>query len=120
MESHHVFTIMTLYLLPTDSAGRAERDACFKEYFEKLVMKNQYVIHEQSMIHYYTDDSREFVIIDEYASWDDIDKANDRVDELAKLAWPDSKKRQEFFNKFNSFFSYHKDAIYGEVPGMTK
>ena len=115
-----ITTINTQYMLPADSAGVAERTALVKEYFDKVTMKNQYIIHEWSMVHYYTDDSREFVTIDEFASWDDVAKADARFSELEKQAWPDGKQRKAFLDKMSKYFSYHKDAIYHPLDGMTK
>lgn len=118
--SSHVITINTQYMIPTDSAGRAERTALAKEYFDKVTSKNQYIIHEWNMVHYYTDDSREWVTIDEFATWADIDKANDRFGELEKLAWPDAKARAAYFAKSDKYYSSHKDAIYHAVEGLSK
>ena len=116
----HIITINTQYMLPTDSAGRAERNALMKDYFEKVTMKNQYIIHESTMTHYYTDDSRELVTIDEFASWADVEKASDRFAELEKQAWPDAKQLDAMMKKMDKYVSYHKDGIYHSMTGMSK
>ena len=117
----HLFHVHTWYMVAgMDSTDRANRDALLKEYFEKVDMKNEFILHTWSMTHYYTEDSREYVTVSEYASWDAIDKANNRSDELAKQAWPDAQKRKEFMKKMNGYFTYHKDAIYHSLPGMMK
>ena len=117
----HLFHVNTQYMVPgLDDAGRAERDAMLKEYGEKVTKKNQYILHQWVMVHYYSEDSREFVTIHEYATWADIDKANERSDELEKAAWPDEQKRNAFTKKMSSYFSSHKDAIYHEMPMMGK
>ena len=116
----HIVTINTAYMLPVDSAGRAELRGLLKEYFDKVVSRNEFIIHEWTMVHYYTDDSRELVTISEFANWADVDKANDRSTALEQAAWPDPKKRMEFDKKRASYISYHKDAIYHALPGMSK
>lgn len=117
----HVYHILTWYMVTgLDSVSRSERDAMLKEYSTKVTMKNEYVIHTWSMTHFFTDDSREFVTITEYANWADVEKANDRDTELIKQAWPNTQKRKDFMKKLTGYFSYHKDAIYGALPNLTK
>ena len=119
--ANHLFHVNTWYMVPgLDSVAQAEKDATLKEYFEKVDKKNQYIVHQWSMQHYYTDDSREYVTVSEYATWADIDKANERSGELEKQAWPDAQKRKEFIKKMNSFFTTHKDAIYHGLPNLVK
>ena len=119
--SDHVFHVNTTYqVIGLDSTQRAERNAILKEYHEKVTMKNPYILHVWTMTHYYSDDSREFVTMYEYAKWDDIDKANEKDGELERQAWPDAKQRAEFMKKMNSYFTYHKDAIYHGIPAVMK
>jgi hypothetical protein len=117
--TEHVFHINTSYMTPGMSdAAIEERNAMMKEYHEKVDMKNEFVLHQWNMVHYYSEDSREFVTVTEYASWTDIDKGNKRIEELEKLAWPDAKKREEVKRKMQSYFTSHKDAIYHGLPLM--
>lgn len=121
MNSDHIFHVNTSYMVTgQDSAARAERDAMLKEYFTKVTMKNEFVIHQNNMVHFYSEDSREFVTVTEYANWGDILKAADRDEELEKQAWPDAKKRAEFLKKMNGNFTHHKDAIFHGLPGQSK
>ena len=117
----HVFHVVTWYAeTGLDSTARAERMAVLKEYHDKVTMKNEFVLHTWSMGHFFTEDSREFVSIYEYATWADITKAFDRDGELEKQAWPDPKQRETFLKKMNGFFTHHKDAIYNGAPMLTK
>ena len=119
--SNHLYYVNTQYMVSgMDSIARAQRDAMLKEYFEKVDMKNEYIIHEWNMQHYFSEDSREFITIFEYATWADIDKAGDRSTELEKMAWPDTQKRNEFLKKLNGYFTSHKDAVYHSLPKMLK
>jgi hypothetical protein len=118
---NHIFHVSTSYMMTgMDSSSRAERDAILQEYHEKVTMKNQYVLHQWTMTHFFTEDSREFVTISEFAAMSDIEKSFDRDDELEKLAWPDAKKRAEFMKKMNGYFTYHKDAIFNGYPKLVK
>jgi hypothetical protein len=117
----HVYHVTTLYMVPgMDSIARAERDAVLKEYHDKVTMKNELILHSWSMQHFFSEDSREFLIINEYANWSDIDKANDRGIALENKAWPNQKQRAAFLTKMDSYFTGHKDAIYNGFPNLTK
>src|SRR6186997_887863 len=92
-----VFSVQTRYLdHMMDSTERAQLIGMLQEYHTKVTMKNELVISEKSMWHFYTDDSREFVTITEYADWSSIEKSGDRDEELEKQAWPDVKQRSDF------------------------
>jgi len=116
----HQFTIQTRYMIPMSPAERTELGGLLKEYFDKVTSKNEFILHQWNMNHHYTDDSREFLTINEYANWDDIVKAADHNAELEKIAWPDEKKLGEFMKKMASFFTYHKDGIFNGMLDMTK
>ncbi|MES2431982.1 MAG: hypothetical protein V4556_13695 [Bacteroidota bacterium] len=120
-QTNHVFHVATFYMAGNmDSAARAESVATFKEYMTKVTMKNQYIVHQTNMVHFFTEDSREFVIVTEYANWGDIEKSFDLDNELEKQAWPDAAKRAAFMKKMSSYFTHHKDAIFSGLPGLTK
>lgn len=117
----HIYHVNTWYMVTgLDSMARAERDVVLKEYLTKVTMKNELVIHQTMMTHFFTEDSREFVTITEYANFGDIEKAFDRDGQLEKQAWPDEQKRKDFMKKMNSYFTYHKDAIYHGMPSLMK
>lgn len=119
--SPRIYHVATFYVVQgLDSIARAGRSAILKEYHDKVTMKNELILRSWSMGHYFSEDSREFVTINEYANWNDLDKAATRDDELAKKAWPNSKQRMDFMNKLDSYFTGHKDAIYTGLPNLTK
>ena len=116
----HEFTIQTRYMIPMSAADRTEMEGLMKEYFDKVTSKNEFILHQWNMNHHYTDDSRELITINEYASWDDIDKAGARNTELAKQAWPDENRRNDFMGRMARFFTHHKDGIFNAMPDLTK
>lgn len=116
-----IFTIQTQFAKSImDSTERATLAAMLEEYHTKVTMKNELILSEQTMWHFWTEDSRELVTISEYADWSSIEKAGDRSGELEKQAWPDAKQRADFMKKMNSYFSHHKDAIYRGLPKLKK
>ena len=116
-----IYTVQTQYAKSMmDSTERATLAALLEEYHTKVTMKNEFVLSEKTMWHFWTEDSREIVTISEYADWNSIEKAGDRSSELEKQAWPDAKQRADFMKKMNGYFSHHKDAIYRGLPKLNK
>jgi len=119
----------TLYLTATtmhwnpnlEKFSQDEWKAIEKEYFDKVVMKNELIVGSNVVTHYFTADNTEIIFVSLYESWDAIDKAWTRSQELAKQAWPDEKKRKDFFEKKGSYYDkHHSDEIYATIPGVKK
>lgn len=88
-----------------------------KEYFQKVTQKNDLIVGSNVLVHYYTNDNSEMMFVTTYKTWDDIEKAGDRNNELAKAAWPDEAVRKAYFKKQSSFYtSLHSDEIYSILP----
>jgi hypothetical protein len=83
-----------------------------KEYFEKVTAKNDLIMTSNVLVHYYSADNSEVWFSTTYRTWEDIDKADAKTDELVKAAWPDEAKRTEFFKKRNAMYtSEHRDEM---------
>jgi hypothetical protein len=83
-----------------------------KEYFDKVISKNEFIMGSDVLAHYYTPDNSEVLFVALYKSWEDIEKADERSAELEKLAWPDSAKRVEGRQKAQSYYTrMHSDEI---------
>lgn len=98
-------------------------NAANKEYMSKLVVPNKDVVSQNGLMHFYTPDNRDFVIMTEYKDWASIDKSGATQDELAKKNWPDEKKRRELFRQSNMMFDNnagHSDEIYQEYKQFRK
>lgn len=88
-----------------------------KEYFEKVTLKNDLILRTNVLVHFYTNDNSEVLFVTAFRSWEDIEKAGVKDNELAIAAWPDSVKRRAFFDKQNSFYtSKHSDEIRSIAP----
>ena len=89
-----------------------------KEYLEKVTKKNEYVQTAGFFMHLYTATSLESKYVQSYASWADIEKAQDRNVELEKLAWPDEATRKAFLQNRQSFYQdLHSDELYVPLAG---
>jgi hypothetical protein len=119
-EEPHIFTITTLKSIMPDGGSVAERDSLLSFLFENADKKNDKLISERNIVHYYTNDSQEWIIVSEYKNWADVELAGKMDDELMKKAIPDEKKRQEFNRKLGRYFPSHGDRILTERPKLRK
>jgi hypothetical protein len=88
-----------------------------KEYFDKVTLKNELVLGSGIYVHHFTPDNTELLSVNVYGSWDDIDKASERNEELAKEAWPDMSDRKAYFSKRDAYYAdEHSDEIYVSMP----
>src|SRR6185436_18518058 len=85
-----------------------------KEYYDKIESKSKLLIGHSVERHAWGSHGATICIINEFATWADIEKFNvEETEELAKAAWPDEKARQAFMDKMDSYLSpYHQDEIY--------
>jgi len=89
-----------------------------KEYLQKVVSKNEYILSASYYTHLFSSDNTEVLYVQTYPSWEAMDKAADRAEELAKQAWPDEKARGKFFKNRDDYMSVnHSDEIYAPIDG---
>ncbi|MEP1490211.1 MAG: hypothetical protein ABJK28_17465 [Algibacter sp.] len=89
-----------------------------KEYFDKVTMKNEYIMGASMYLHNMTADNTEFITAQTFASWEDIGKFGERTKALEKEAWPDEAERKAFLKNLNSYYANeHSDEIYAPIPG---
>ncbi len=89
-----------------------------KEYLQKVTSKNEYITSSSFYTHLFTPDNSEVLSVQTYPSWEAINKAAQRNEELAKQAWPDENARNAFFKKLDDYFSVkHSDEIYAPIDG---
>lgn len=116
----HYYTITTWKIEIPQDGSRKEFNNLMKEWYEKITSKNDKIISERIMRHSSGSDLRDVVVITEYASWNDIDAAQKKQEELVEAAWPDKEQRQAFFKTFNKYSTTHSDEIYQETPSLRK
>ena len=109
-------TVTTLYWNMDREASDNDDDNNWmeieKEYKEKVTMKNEYIQNTGYFVHLYSPTNLETIYVQTYASWADIEKAQERNGELEKEAWPDEAARKAFLDNRNSFYQdFHSDEI---------
>ena len=116
----HYYTITTWKLkVPADGSG-AEMNELFKEWYDNVTSKNDKVLSQKVLRHSSGSDLRDWVVITEYASWNDIDAAGDEQSRLVQEAWPNEDDRSAWFAKFGKYVVTHSDEILQERPELTK
>jgi hypothetical protein len=114
------YTVTTWKISIPEGGSNAEFNKIMKEWYDKVVSKNEKIISERVMRHQSGGDGRDWVFITEYANWNDINEAGNRQNELVQEAWPNEDERREFFRKFFSYTDTHSDEIMQEVSGLRK
>ncbi|WP_157503097.1 hypothetical protein [Mangrovimonas xylaniphaga] len=94
-----------------------EWKAVEKEFLDKVTSKNEHVVAAGFYLHRMTPDNTELLYVQAFPTWNDIDLAANRNDELIKEAWSSESARKAFFEKRNKYYSpYHSDEIYATMP----
>ncbi len=101
-----------------ENFDKSEWIAVEKEFLDKVVKKNEFIQGSSVYLHRYTPDNSEIIFVSAYDSWEDIEKAEKRSQELAKEAWADESKRKAYFkNKDAYYVMNHSDEIYAPIGG---
>jgi len=88
-----------------------------KEYFDKVIMKNDLIIGSGVYFHYFTPDDSEVLLVSIYENWADIEKATQITGKLIDEAWPNLEEKSNFLKKQNNHYEdQHSDEIYVSLP----
>jgi len=118
-EQGHIFVVTTWKTVMPEGGSAAERDSLLTELFNAR-KSNPKVLSQLELQHHWGNDSRDWVVVTEYASMADIDEADKMNQELDRKKWPDDKKRAKFWKAIGKYFDYHSDEIYMEMPELRK
>lgn len=100
---------------PQNGSAR-ELDSLTTVFAENCLAKNEYVVNYKIIRHFWGKDNRDFLQIVEVKSWEDVEKANSRINELFREHWSTPEARKKFNDANNKYFTgKHSDEIYSEV-----
>lgn len=120
-DSPHVYTVTTTQFIFPDGGSIAEWDSLNTLYMDNVINKNEFIISQRALRHMWGANSEDLVYITEYASFADIEKAQDRNTELFQEAWATSEERQAYNSAVGNYFgNFHSDEIYQEVTKQRK
>ncbi len=113
----HVFVMTNYERAFPDNGTNRELDSLTVSLNNIIFGKeNEYVVSHKTVRHFWGHDSRDFVEIIELKSFDDVDKAFEKTNELFKKAFPTKEARDAFNKAYNKYFTgKHSDEIYSEV-----
>lgn len=116
-----IVSVAKLHLLWPEDGSQRQRDSLISIYVSKVIRNNALIVSHMELTHWWTSDSRDYLVIETFNKFEDIAKANDMNAELEKKAWPDEKQRKAFMDAMNKYFeNWHGDMLMREVPGATK
>lgn len=107
-----------IYYVKTNKMGT--EGSGYKEYFENVTMKNQFIKGFHSMRHRWGSNSQDALEVFILDSFGDIEKSFDENTKLEDAHWTDKAKGDEFFKKYTKLFAGHSDAIYRNIPSLEK
>jgi len=116
----HFYSVTTWKISVPADGSNSELNELFKEWYEKITSKNDKVLSQKVLRHVTGSDMRDWVVISEYASWNDMDAAGDMQSKLVEEAWPNEDDRSAWFAKFGKYTVTHSDEILQEKPELTK
>ena len=114
------YTITTWKISIPEGGSNSDLNEILKEWRDKIVTKNDKILSQKVLRHQSGADSRDLVVITEYASWNDIDAAGDEQGRLVQEAWPNEDDRRAWFAEFNKYTDMHSDEILVGNPELGK
>jgi hypothetical protein len=104
-----------------DGGSGVKRDSLIAIYNANVTNKNEYVLSHREYRHFYTPNSTDYVIVEEYKDLASMEKANEMTAQLEDKAWPDKMKKQAFLDAMNAYFeNWHGDGIFTTNPKLSK
>ncbi len=109
--------VMTRYELAfPDNWNGAELDSLTNEYCKYCLANNEYVVSYKSFRHWWGHNNRDFYVMMELKTWDDILKESEKESELFRKHWATQEQRDQFNNAFGRYFTtQHSDEIYRDT-----
>jgi hypothetical protein len=92
----------------------------YKRYIDNITYKNPYVKAYYAMKHYVGEDSRGFVQIFVVDSYQDLLKSFDKDKELLYNMLPDENDRKRFVDVYNNGVERVRNALYKNIPEVSK
>lgn len=111
--SQTVVNVQFLKLKYSENGTPAKRDSLVAIYNDNVVKKNEHILSHREYYHFFTANNYDYMVIEEYKDLAGMEASFLRTTELEKMAWPDEKKRKEFFKNLDVYFEqWHGDALY--------
>lgn len=123
----NTYTVIQQYTLAPmnsiDGGSVEERDQILKEWFDKVVMKDDRVLSQMMLNHYWAGSAGgphgwPVLLVSEYASMEDL--LDEDLSKLLEAGWPDENKRKAFQDKHRSYWGHYTHEDLGIYRNSTK
>ena len=119
MKENTIIAIQEFTLAPLseiEGGSSEERDKYLKEWFDKVVMKDDRVLSQMMLNHYWSGTSggpggTPVLIVSEFANMDDL--LDEDLSKLREAGWPDEKERKAFQKRHREYWSQFTHADMG-------
>ena len=99
-----------------DEVSVPEFDSLTHLYQEYVLGKNELILNYKILRHWWGNRDKEFIIMFEVKSWNDVIKASQRNNELFEEHWNTQEEREKFNEAYNKYFNAKfPDETYREV-----
>jgi hypothetical protein len=106
--------------MPEDGSF-AERDSLIAIYNANVVNKNDLILSHREYGHFFTADSQDYLVIEEYKDFSAWEEAVKKTEELIEAAWPDEGKRKAFMDSMDKYFKdWHGDMLMRTNSDLSK
>lgn len=116
----HIFVVVTWETMRPEDGTVAEMDSLMTLYQSEVINKNELIISEKNLRHLYGSNSSDWIVITEYANWNDVEAAGKMNDELFLTYWATPEERRAFNKAFGKYFGSHSDEIYTSLAKFSK
>ena len=114
----NVFYMQTFYIGFVEGGSTAEFDSLTSLLTTNVLNKRDKIISQRMMSHLWGSDSRQFIVVREFANMNDLHAYTDEdTSELFNAYWDTEEKRDAFSEAYSKYFGgRHSDEIYQEIP----
>ena len=117
----NIVVVTTMETKSNPDGSIAEFDSLNQLFTDNVIKKNDLMLSAKTLNHMWGNNNRDFLVMYEVKSWEDIPKANQMNDDLFEKAWPTKEERKAFNKAWNKYFTgKHSDEIYMEVKSGRK
>ena len=117
----NIMVVTTFETKSNPDGSVAEFDSLNRLFTDKVLKKNDLILSAKTVRHLWGHNNRDFVVMYEVKNWADVEKANEKNNELFEKVWSTKESRKEYNKKWNAYFTgKHSDEIYQEIKSGRK
>jgi hypothetical protein len=120
-ENLNLVHITKLKAIMPEDGSFGERDSLIAIYNKNVINKNDLILSHFEYGHFFTSDSQDYLVVEEFKSFSSWEEAVKKNSELEEAAWPDEDKRNAFMDSMDKYFKdWHGDMLMRVNPELSK